>query len=460
MNIKNFADAQTFLYNFINYETKTSVPYTSRHYNLENFREFLHLLDDPNERLPSIHIAGTKGKGSTSAFTASMLQALGYQTGLYTSPHLVNIRERMRVNGKAISEQDFVRWTQKISETLGCSDRIAADGYRTTFELLTAIAFLYFHSLNLDWAVFEVGMGGRLDCTNVINPSVSLITPISKDHMESLGNTISGIVLEKTGILRENIPAVIAKQSPTAWKCIRKFVENKDIPVISVTDMTRYRISRVTPEGSIFTVRIRGGVELHDLEIKLPGMIQIENAIHAIIALYELHKQDRIIWDESLIRKGLINTRWPGRLHFLNLGEWFPGSFHGRVLVDGAHNPAAMSRLVKELIRFFPGVKPTIILGVPSNKDVRGILTKIAPIASAFILTRYQNSRSMDLQTLKEVASNYHSQITTAENLQEALVLASKLTPKPELLVITGSLYLTGELLELAGLTNEALNLW
>ncbi len=449
-------DALDFLYGFINYEAKTGVPYTGEHYNLDRFREFLDRLGNPEAGLNCIHIAGTKGKGSTAAIIAALLSAHGARTGLFTSPHLISIRERFRINGTAIPETDFITFVSQLEKAV--VGKTPAAGYRTTFELMTALAFLYFQSINPDWCVFEVGLGGRLDCTNVINPAVCLMTPVSRDHTESLGGSIDKIAGEKAGIMKPGIPAITGFQIPRVHQVFQSRAEEVGSPLIRRGDRVRIRIHDISLRGTLFSARYRGRW-IRDIHLNLAGRVQVENAALALAGLAVLEDQGRITLTDDGIRHALGRVRWPGRLAVLDSGPGRPAHFTGHLITDGAHNPSAVHRLAKSMTTLFPNTPVDVIFAAPASKDVPGMLRAIAPVARRLIVTEYHNARSMKVAELARLARRVHPRVVTTNSLESALTAGMENDKDYHHLLVTGSLYLVGELYELTGGHSAVLDL-
>ncbi|HPQ38755.1 MAG TPA: Mur ligase family protein, partial [bacterium] len=250
-DMMNQNEAEAYLYSYLNLETRTGLSYVEKNYNLNRFRELLHRLGDPHAGLQYIHVAGTKGKGAVCAMTAAILSAHGLRTGLYTSPHLVNVRERVRLDGKAISEADFAHEIQRLETVISSAAEKPMKRYRTVFELLTALAFLYFQKMHPQWVVLETGMGGRLDCTNVIDPVLSVVTRIDRDHTDSLGSALTGIAREKAGIAKPGIPVIVGEQTPYLRREVRRHIRDRG------TAVERHRVAirnaRFLTEGTTFS---------------------------------------------------------------------------------------------------------------------------------------------------------------------------------------------------------------
>ncbi len=423
---------------------------------LENPRRLLSILGNPERRFRSVHIAGTNGKGSTAVMLAGLLQAAGWKVGLFTSPHLIRFTERIRINGAEIKEEEVTDLTSRIREQV----RREPDLRPTFFEFVTALAFSHFSDNSVDWAVVETGLGGRFDATNVINPDLTIITPVGMDHREFLGDTLEEIAFEKAGIIKESTPLVLSSQEPAAREVILRRAESLSSPV------TEYgRDFRATLKGSA-----RGGMEfdfhtisggsvkasITGIEIPLLGRHQVENASVAIEAFLELLKEKESPTSLSgMIRDALLRTSWPGRLEFR--------SFLGMpLLLDGAHNGEAavsLAAFLKGLLHSgdFRGI--TLIFGAMKDKNIKDILAPLLPITERLIITAAGYERSETPSGIMDLllsdpglsASLPRTELLTAPGVEEALNVAQSLSRDGELTVLTGSLYLVGDAMEVLG---------
>ena len=379
--------------------------YTGHKNGLENTRALLAAIGNPERGFLSIHIAGTNGKGSTAAMCESILRASGYTTGLYTSPYLENYRERIRVNGACIPEAALVRGVQTIMRACALLER---DGLSpTAFEIGTALAFWHFKEAGVQTAVVECGLGGRLDCTNVLTPAVCMIAAIGMDHMQQLGDTIEAIAREKAGIFKPGVPAVVMRQPQNVLGALR---EKGDFTIAEAPEPIE-----ITPYGSRF--RLPCG----EFEISLPGRHQLLNASLAIAGL------SRSGLSLCGMRAGLRAARWPGRL------EWL-----GDTLLDGAHNPQGAHALRAYLDEHFPGAKLTLVTGMMADKQIEDCAHELAPAFSRVIATRVEEARAASPE---RVASAYAAEgccVATARSVREALQMADGIC------VVAGSLYLVG----------------
>ncbi|MGO9013629.1 MAG: bifunctional folylpolyglutamate synthase/dihydrofolate synthase [Dissulfurispiraceae bacterium] len=417
---------------------------------LERTEQFLAVLGNPHHRFHSVHVAGTNGKGSVAAMVASMLTSCGFRVGLFTSPHMVSFTERIRINASQISETEVVKLTGEIKEKI--SAVAAGIGEPTFFEFITVMAFLYFARNNVDWSVIEVGMGGRLDATNLILPEVSVITGISYDHKEFLGNSLTDIASEKAGIIKNGVPVVCSAQEPEVELILRKktdessspfFIYGKDFSgTLRSTDITGTSFD-YNSEGHTFT-------ELH---VPLAGEHQVINACVAIQAflLCSEHGAQRLTPDA--VREGLAAARWQGRLELVD-GD--PGETP--IILDGAHNPHAASALAEFISKQFMTYRVILIAGIMSDKDIAGILAPLLPIASDIIFTAPNYGRSAPPGLLAEHAASLGFQSTVTLSIGDAIATAKKIASSPPsnlsapaVILITGSFFTIGEAKELLG---------
>jgi dihydrofolate synthase/folylpolyglutamate synthase len=387
-------------------------------FGLERMQTLLSALGNPEHGQRYVHIAGTNGKGSTSAMIASILRAAAFQTGLYTSPHLVTPLERIQINGAAVSEPAFTEAfdrVQRVSEDLIA--REAIDAHPSYFETVTAMAFLLFRD-RCDISVIEVGLGGRLDATNVIMPELCVITPVSFDHEAFLGNTIEAIAFEKAGIIKPNIPVVLAAQVPTAEAVITKTAAR----VIKSNTVTLDGI-QVTAESSTF---LSGGTRFR---CPLAGRHQIENARTAIAAARALGIA------EATIADGLENTTWPGRLEVIQRAPKF--------ILDGAHNPAGAASLAAHIREFYADGPVWIVYGAMRDKAIDEVTAQLFPLAERLILTAPNFPRALRPQAILDMHA--HPNAVIAEKLSAALAIA-KTAPGNASVFFTGSLFVVGEM--------------
>jgi dihydrofolate synthase/folylpolyglutamate synthase len=393
-------------------------------FGLDPIRSLLARLHNPHNSYPTILIAGTNGKGSVAAMTAAILSAGGFKTGLYTSPDLTDFRERIRVNDGMISRDEAASCAEQVKE------RVTEDV--SYFEFLTAMAFLHFHRQRVDIAVLEIGMGGRLDATNVVIPLLSVITNISLEHREYLGNTLEKITREKGGIIKEGGICLTAATQKPVIKTLETLCREKGATLYRVGKKIRTRIHR---DGT-FSYR---GIEQRYKRLVCPltGKHQYSNAALALGSVELIgHAGFRI--DESAVVEGMRKTRWEGRLELLQSSP--------ALLVDGAHNPAGVATLSRALKKDFSYRRLWLIFGVLQDKDYRAMGRKLFPLANEVILTRPNSDRALPLDLLLPAAREFNKNIQVIENPGNALKQALSQAGEEDLVCVAGSLYLVGEI--------------
>ena len=415
-----------------------------RKFDLEHMRVLTEALGHPERRFPSIIVAGTNGKGSTAATLASILRVGGHRTGLYTSPHLVRVNERIAINGETISDPEFAEVHSRIddiSESLVTSGKL--DQHPSFFETLTAMAFEYFASAGVEIAVLEVGIGGRLDATNVADPLLSAITDISLDHTEWLGNTLTEIAREKAGIVRRSGILVTLPQHPEVNDALGEQVKTLGARVVNATQYA----PPVTPASDSFQVNENGlphnryqlevmGEEI-TVDSPLAGRHQIRNVALAIAAAVELKQSFGYRITPSAIASGVSETYWPGRFQVI------PGS--PEIVLDVAHNPAGAWALRSALSTRYENAPLTIIFGSMRDKDIAEIGEVLFPLAEEVIATRVSSPRAASPEQIRELTSHIGVRIADRDDLQDAIQIARE---RGRVIVITGSVYLVGSALE------------
>jgi dihydrofolate synthase / folylpolyglutamate synthase len=407
-------------------------------FDLENISILSERLGRPDRAYPSAHIAGTNGKGSTAAFLESILRQAGFRTGLNTSPHLEKINERIRVAGEPISDKDFAETLTRIQsliEELLASGRLRA--HPTYFECVTAMAFQYFAQARVDFGIFEVGLGGRLDATNILTPVVSVITRIDFDHENFLGHSLREIAGEKAGILKKGVPVVLAGQQSEAREVILTRAEKLGCPIIETP--VAYRVDRQTMENGFVQAQITETASgwSATLSPQLAGRFQLQNAINAAAAARALSARGYRI-PENAIEQGIAAAAWPGRLEKL---QCYPD-----VYVDGAHNPGAARELAGFWEENFAGRKIFVIYGALRDKAVDEIAGVLFPYASEVVFTEPRTSRAISASQLSEIAAHHAPRSSVIADAEQALdYVLSKAAPQ-DAIFVTGSLYLVGQL--------------
>lgn len=426
-----YPEALGYLNSFLNYEQTVQYRYPED-FSLRRVEELLRRLDDPHRAYPAVHVAGTKGKGSTCAFLASMLKAAGCRTGLYTSPHLLDFRERFRVDGTMITEAEMAAVVDRI--------RPLAGRELTYFEVTTACAFLWFKQRRVDAAVVEVGLGGRLDATNVLLPEVTILTPIGLDHLSKLGRTLGEIAREKAGILKPGVPAVVAPQQSEAEDRIRRAAGSVGAPLRWVEQEVQIQDVRLSPDGTraAFQSPVR---TYRDLTIPLLGRHQVANAAAALRAaelFSERHPEIRL--ESDVVRQGILRTDWPGRCQRL------PGN--PPILLDGAQTRESAQALRGTVQELFPGRRVCLIVGISTDKDLEGIAEVWGPWAGRIFLTQASVPRAEPVERLERVFRKFPAPCEKAVSVDAALRRARDTANPGDLLVVSGSLFVVAQMLE------------
>ncbi|MCH7652974.1 MAG: bifunctional folylpolyglutamate synthase/dihydrofolate synthase [Chloroflexi bacterium] len=408
-------------------------------FHLERIGLLMERLGNPHLRVPTVHVAGTKGKGSTAAMITSVLAAQGYKVGLYTSPHLHSAVERIRVGLQPISREDFADSVERIWPAIESVASRGGFGGVTTFEALTAMAFDYFRRIDADFQVIEVGLGGRLDATNIVSPEVSVITSISLDHVVTLGDTVEKIAFEKAGIIKRGVPVVVSPQSGEALAVINRVAGEKGAPVVGIGGRVSHKLREADVSGQSF--EIRGLSRAYDLWMPLIGEIQLENAATALATLEELRNKGYDISGESVL-KGFKNVSWPARFQRL--------SHEGvEFLVDGAHNPYSMKRLVCTIGEFYSSKTVIVVFGALSGHSAKGMLEELAVLSPTLVCVRSRHPRSAPSHVIRDIASKLGLNIAfETENVGEGTRRAVELSREDDFVLGTGSLSVAAEIIE------------
>lgn len=427
-----YREALIYLNGFADYEKKNVFDHAAS-FKLERMERLVSLLGDPQKDIKSIHISGTKGKGSTAAMIHSILKAAGYRSGLYTSPHLVSFRERIRIGEDLISEEDVCLL---LDEVRGAVSKMRGDD-PTFFEVYTALAFLYFRKESVDFAVFEVGLGGRLDATNVIEPLVSVITPISYDHTRILGKTLTEIAKEKAGIIKRDSICVCAPQEEEALKVIESVCEDKGSKLILVGRDIDFKEVSSDDEETVFDMSSLFG-DHKNVRTRLLGAHQIVNAVTAAGAVESLRLGGISVGEEAIVT-GLRLAAWPGRLEIVR-------SRSPRIVLDGAQNGASADALARAVRKIFKYRKLILVLGISKDKDIRGILKELVPVSDGIILTKSANAeRAMEPEEIGKLITPEKKISVVTACIGEALDKAMATAGASDLVLVTGSLFVVGE---------------
>lgn len=427
-----------YLFERTDYEKQQKLRYNVTTFNLERMEVLLEALANPHTKIETIHIAGTKGKGSTATMLARMLEANGYHVGLYTSPHVTTLHERIAVNSTMITQKEMLRLVNRIH---GSVEKMARnDDAPTFFEIMTAMAFMHFADKKVDLAVIETGLGGRLDSTNVIEPSVVGITSISIDHQNLLGNTIDSIAKEKAGVIKEGVPVVTVRQDPKAMRVLKRQANSVHAP-LSVTGHDidfSYRFESSREHGPHTRICVTTPTSRFEhLKVPLPGEHQAINCGLALALLDKLKGQGYEIDDEKAVR-GLRDVSMVGRMEIICQDP--------RIIVDTAHNAASVKALIQAIGQHVPYDSMIIIFGCNSDKDVRGMLTQLQYGADKVIFTRSNSPKAVYPQDLAEMYTEICGKMCqTALTVREAVRIGRSAISREDLLCVTGSFYLVGQ---------------
>ena len=431
--------ALDYLYSFVDYSLKKSSELARADFNLERMRALMTLLGNPGEKYPILHVAGTKGKGSTCALMASALTAAGYKTGLYTSPHLQDYVERIQIDGKPISHAQLIRLVEQVKP------HVAAVPKLTTFEITTAIGLLYFAQQKVGAAVVEVGLGGRLDATNVVTPRVSVITSLSYDHMGVLGNTLTQIAGEKAGIIKPGIPVISSPQKEEAWAVLERVAEERHAPITLVGREVVFEAGDHSLEGQSLTVGNKRGATGHKLGVeknqesvilRLPllGQHQLANAATAYAAL----KASGLKIGDDAIAKGFAEVKWPCRFDIVRKEP--------PVILDSAHNEDSFEKLDQTLEDYFPNRGILLIFGSSEDKDVSGMLAALKGRLKLVLATKAVHPRAIEPEKIIETANKLGIPSEAASPVEVALRQALELASTGrEIVLSAGSMFVTAE---------------
>ncbi len=423
-----YTKALDYIYNLTKYGIKLG---------LKNINHLLYLLNEPHKKLKIIHVAGTNGKGSTSSLISSILQSDGYKVGLYTSPHLVDFTERIKINHKPINRKKVCELLERIKPSIEKVANTPSYGHPTFFEVVTSLAFLYFYEEQVDFLVLEVGLGGRLDATNVCEPLVSVITHVDYDHMDKLGNSLEEIAREKGGIIKPEGIVISSKQYEEAYNEIKKIADENNSLFYSTGREISYKIVKSDIKGIVFDFK---GIyhNYKNLHTPLLGRHQADNAATAITAVEAL-KTRRINITEKAIRVGLKKIKWTGRLEIIQNNP--------TLVLDGAHNPSGVKVVRDALKEIFSYHRLILVLAIFADKDYKKMIQILAPNADLIITTKAKNLRAASPQIIAKEAAKYidENKIIVTENITQAINCALSKSKQDDLICITGSLYTVGE---------------
>jgi dihydrofolate synthase/folylpolyglutamate synthase len=433
----NYSQAEEYLNSFVNYEQIPGITYAQAGYSLRHVEELLNRMDNPHLAARTIHIAGTKGKGSLAAMIAQVLSSSGYKTGRYTSPHFHTLRERITIDGHMISEAEFAAAMAEVKPFIESMRQDASFRQLTYFEALTALAFAYFQKKRVDFQVLEVGLGGRLDATNVVpDPAVCVITPISLDHTQILGDTLEEIAREKAGIIKPGCWVVLSPQPPEAASVITDTCRQKKAKLVQVgKDVTWHKTGGDLHHQSL---AIDGRTGKYQVSIPLLGDFQLENAAASVAALEVLISVGFDI-SAANIAQGLVHVEWPGRFQILQQ--------HPPLVIDGAHNVASIKRLVANVKSYFPRKRVFLVFGTSCDKDMPGMINELVSLSPRVLVTQASHSRAAPLAALAAEFAKRGIEPETRETVKEAISRALSLASKTDVICVTGSLFVVAEAL-------------
>ena len=441
---EKYQEALDYLYKFIDYSLTRNLRNSEEKFNLDRMHKFMQLLDNPHKKYPVIHVAGTKGKGSTSALMAYALHEEGYRVGFYTSPHLHDFCERIQVDFTPMSHQEMIDIVEEMKPFIEKVQEI------TTFELMTALAFIYFEKKKVDIGVIEVGLGGRLDATNVVSPLVSVITSLSLDHMNVLGDTLAKIAFEKGGIIKPNTPVVVSPQKNEALLVLKKLAEERNSRLYLVGQDYLYAQAAKSLSGQNFYVwpkedqssvnayiesAGREDWEPTKFQIPLLGFHQVQNAATAYTTLMVLREIGFKISDDS-IRKGFEKVVWPGRFEIVNRRPI--------IVIDSAHNRESALRLRNAIDDYFPGIPVVLVFGASEDKDIEGMLVELLPRVNIVITTKSTHPRAISPEILMSMVNKHGVRAIPTESLEEAFDVGLKLAGRENLMLVAGSIFVAG----------------
>ncbi|PKM82982.1 MAG: bifunctional folylpolyglutamate synthase/dihydrofolate synthase [Firmicutes bacterium HGW-Firmicutes-14] len=425
----NYEEAMEFLRNLTKF---------GFNFGLGRIEELLKRLGDPHRKLRVIHVGGTNGKGSTVAMIASILQAGGYKTGVFTSPHLHSYCERYRINGVEITGEAIAKLLNRLRPHL---EDMVEEGFEhpTEFEVSTALAFAYFLEQQVDFLVLEVGLGGAIDSTNVVTPLVSVITNVAMDHMDYLGNSIREIATIKSGIIKEGVPVVTAADYEDALEVIRRTSREKGCELVEVGRDVTWNPVRGSAEGQEFEVTTPSKT-YRGLFISLAGQHQVINAATAIAVIEALERYKYSFPEEAVI-DGLARTSWPARLEMVSSSP--------RVLLDGAHNLHGSLSLKKALTEVFSYRNLILVFGMLGDKERERVVAELAPLAKTVIVTKPNSPRAGDWERIADEVARYVPDVHLIENIRQAVEKGMSLAGPEDLVCVTGSLYMVAEAREM-----------
>ena len=429
MEKDNYQSALDYIYSFIDFSLTRNLRYSAANFDLSRMQDLVDLLGNPEQSYAVVHVAGTKGKGSTCAMIASILSAQGYKVGFYSSPHMIDFKERIRVNDVQITSEEVVSLVESMRKKIEMVKGIS------TFEITTALAFQYFFEKQVDIAVIEVGMGGRLDATNVVHPILTAITSISLDHTMILGDTIAKIAKEKAGIIKERVPVVIAKQSKEAKEVISDLARKANSQIIDIEHDLDWKQVAYSLEKQSFQIeekKLEESSHTPTYTMTLLGDHQLDNALTAYAVVKNLPPQYHV--SEAAISAGFRKAHWTGRFEVISKSPM--------IIIDGAHNPYSFEKLSQTIQKYLPGEKVALIFGASEDKDVPQMIEIISPFVEKIIYTRSDHPRAMSREDFLAILTPQQLQEFCFEELETLITEIKRNTD--DIYLAAGSIFIAG----------------
>jgi dihydrofolate synthase/folylpolyglutamate synthase len=437
---KQYNLALDYLYSFVDYSLKHSSELAKADFSLDRMFVLMESLGNPQAKYPILHVAGTKGKGSTSALCAAGLEAAGYQTGLYTSPHLEDYCERIQINRQPLSHGQLVELIEEIKPHVAKIEKL------TTFEITTALAFMAFAKNGVNAAVFEVGLGGRLDATNVVMPKVSVITSLSYDHMAVLGDTLAKIAGEKAGIIKGGVPVISSPQKDEALEVLERIAIERKCELILIGREIKFDVLQSSLDGQ--SLSVIGPWSSVELRIPLLGLHQAENAATAYTAL----KTSGLKITDEQIQKGFSQVQWPARFQVARRAP--------PVILDSAHNQDSFEKMRETLEMYFPGKQVYLIFGASEDKNIPGMFTELKPKIKKILITRADHPRALEVEKIQKLAEQAGIESESVTPVKAALRRALELSSNDGSIVLSaGSMFVTAEVMKEWKTINESAQL-
>ncbi len=427
-----------FIYSFIDLSITRNLRYSPEKFNLSRMDKLMVLLGDPQLNYDVIHVAGTKGKGSICEMAASIMKEAGYKVGFYSSPHMIDFRERIKINNHDIPKKILTHYVTNLRHIINSVEKIS------TFEIITAIAFKYFADQQVDIALIEVGMGGRLDATNVVKPVVSVISPVSHDHMKILGNTIAKIAEEKAGIIKKSVPVILSPQKKSAKEAIERIANSKGSLIIDTSKIYKYKQIKFSLLKQSFMIIERASnlsvANSPIYEIPLLGDHQINNAITAYACIVQLRKIGYEV-SENALANGFSKVEWPGRFEVICQKPL--------VIVDGAHNKDSFRKLRNTIKKYLGKEKVTLIFGASEDKEVRSMLQIIRPYIAHLIFTKSEHPRALGISELENFALNLDLKNYSTRKIDNIIPLILRKSKQDQVFIASGSIFIAGAIKQL-----------